>query len=317
MKTFVYDLAKTVKIPNAEKTIAIGIKPVAAPKTTGFHVLTPAQTASLGVDLFSIEHKNGGYQRELKPNQVWKIARQMEADYPMPPILYAILEDGSTQIIDGQHRALGSVAAGRNLWAVAIEADLPTQKRLFSAQSAGINVEKGHLVLIGDGVINRYVNDACRSPEGKHPWAGLVAKRANKHHMSASQMYHLVGTLTLGLSATNSGWEKQNDPRVVEEKWNPINADILGELIAAFGPKAQNKLAHAGTSLRAITNVARRTIFARPDGRARSAEITRWKTHMPKFKFDDNIWALSSTDLTEQLLVAHWNKGGLAADRKA
>lgn len=295
-----YDIAKDYKVTKNgkaskdAKSIVEGIEPATELPSPGYRNLTPEELASLEVPTLEVNGQIDGYQREDKRNHVRQIALALARGEEMPPILVS-LYDGKANVTEGQHRALGGIAANRPVPAVVKHRTLSEQKRLFANQRKAKPVSNDTIVLAANGAFAEYVQDAVTSPD--HAWAEIVGPRRSESKIGPSQMYGLVVTYVARIQRTRR-------EAVSDDRFDRAAADRLAELLLAFGSRKENPMAWRPVAIRAIGLAALKIL--RENGE-QPEDVERWKRQMPLFPFARYMVINRSDELSKEL-IRHWNK---------
>lgn len=275
----------------------LGTKPF--PLAEGFIAeVLPEQLMSLHVPRLEVRgDKIEGYQRPVSRRHVTNIQRTLEQGKEVPPILVSIY-DSKAWLTDGQHRALGAVAARVPIAAVVQKRTMLEQIGLFANQARARRPSSDLLILRGSGPYEEYIQDAVTDPKKQHPWSKLVASKAGDPRRvspttTRRMLYAYVG-LTTNYSPSKS----------VEDRWDENAANELGVLFGIFGNRESNPHAFSSTGAQGIALAAAYAI--RRQG-SDPEDIDRWIRWMPKFPFTNFAYIKSPPELADRLL-AHWNK---------
>lgn len=289
------------KVNTKAPSVTAGLEARPAPTKPGLHLLTPAQVAGLRVEPVRVGREVSGYQRTLIVPHARAIARRLAEGEPMPPILYAVDDERDNgEIVDGQHRAAAAIIASTPIWAVCFEATPEERRRLFANQGKASKVNQNTLLLAGDQPWHAYLKAAVT--DDHHPWYALVTTHGGRDHLSVAQAWRLIRSWVVGITHDGSVSDE-----ILRERWNAARADVLAELLQAFGTKRSNPHAWSAIGLRAIVSTAVLAIDG-PD------TLDRWAARMPSFNFADYRWLRSSAQLSDHLLE-HWNRGLRTANR--
>jgi hypothetical protein len=320
MKRTLYEIGKGIRVDTGDtenpskvvpsgRTVVYGLTPTDPPKRVGYHVLTPEELAGLAISQLEVDRGKGkeGYQRGVNTAHARAIARRLKEGYPMPPILYALPENGeASEVVDGQHRALGALIARMPIHAVAFDLSQEDRARLFAGQRAAKAVDRRTLILNGSGLADEYIQDALTAVE--HPWSELIAEyNGQKDRIPVATAWDLISRYVLGTYSNVNALT----PEFIGAAWDAKYADELADLIIPFGSKETNPAAFDVRALRAITYAAIAIIRRRESA---ASDKRRWVRHMPAFRFQDYPHVRSSAELADHL-VAHWNKR-MAVDKR-
>lgn len=275
-----------------------GLEPDEFPLEEGLVEATPEQLLSLLIPRLEVSAgRISGYQRTVSRSHVSKVRQALEKGRELPPIMVSIY-DRRGWITDGQHRALGAVAARVPLLCVVQRRNMADQIALFSDQSKQRRPSSDILILRGDSPYEEYIQDAVTDPAQKHAWAKLVAARSgDPRKLSPTTMRRMLFAYVAQVNYFNPN-------STIEERWNKDAADELGELIAVFGDRSTNPHAFASTTATALAIAAAYAV--RRQG-SLAEDIERWKRVMPKFPFSSYAYVKRHTEMADRLL-AHWNK---------
>lgn len=314
----VAQLLKGANVPGANPTIdrsrgirtaqvLDGLSPHPFPAREGLHVFTPEELLSLKIDPVSVNGSVTGYQRDLDLTHAKKIAEALVVGKPMPLIHIALDGSGDGWIVDGQHRAVGAIIAREAIEGVVQKLDKEKQATLFYNQRNAKAVDRSVLVLAGQSVWDRYVQEAVS--RNSHPWHPLVsASRKSKTKITPYAMFQLLVRYVGNLEGQAAGLKG----RGLDDRWDLGLADGLAPLISCFGNKQTHPLAFRPGTLQAI-GAAAMWVFRRNDG-GHPDDAERWQKHMPMFPFELWLHVRTQSQMTE-VLLAHWNKR-LAGSRK-
>jgi len=274
----------------------------------GYRIATPEELASLLVPVQEVvDGQIIGFQRPLNVTKARKIAEAIKAGEPMPAIEIA-LHKNAAWANDGQHRAAGAIIARAELPTLARHLDEDEMKALFAGQAKRSTVNPSILVLSATDPFSEYVQDAVTSPNGAHPWSWLVTSAtSSKTRLTPNQMRLMVAAYVTGTMSAGGGGAAME---VLKKPFDRNLADTAATIIGAFGGKEANPAAYRVHTLRASIYAA--IIIVRRHHQDEAAAITRWKNHMPKFRFDR--YMMSNAEELTPVLINHWNKG--LADNK-
>lgn len=278
-------------------TVVDGLKAKRPPVTEGLHTFTPAELLTLRVPKLEVNHAIHGYQRDDDRRHARRIAKSMLEGRRIPEIKVAVDGKGVLWVVDGQHRSMGAVIAGKPLRAVVERLSKEEQAQLFADQRRAKPVDRNVLILAGNGPYERYIQTACT--DNRHPWTEIVS--ANPRSNTRISPYSALGLLTsyvgnaVGTRITSS----------MVERWDESLADELAPLIQCFGNKQTNPPAFRAAALNGIGQTAMH-VFRRNE-HAQSGDHERWVVHMAKFPWERYMHVRTAADFNFHL-VQHWNK---------
>jgi hypothetical protein len=284
-----------------------GLTPVPFPIQEGYFPVTPEQVASLKVPRVEVGDTIKGFQRDKINTHARKIARAMLDGKEMPPLMVSIFPDGQVYVDDGQHRAIASIIARKNVEVVVKKRTVDQARQLFADQGRARSLKSDDVLLTGNSAIELYLQDAVTSDN--HPWSRLVSPYSHSRGMTPTSMVICVGNYVFNSMTNSTNYIVGRD----EKDFNKRQADQLARLIDAFGSRTTNQLAWRSKSLRAITYAAIHVFRRNPD--PRSGDEERWLRHMPTFDFAKYPHLLNREIELSLTLLDHWNKR-LPAERK-
>lgn len=289
--------AERAKLPRALD----GLKPKPAPAREGLLTMTPENLAALRVDVVEVNGSISGYQRDLDIKRARRIADELRAGKPVPPISVALDGRGVMWDVDGQHRAAGAILARVPIHAAVQKMSKAEAKELFLSQQKATRVSRDVLTLAGTDPLATYIQAAILT--NGHPWHGIVsARRDSKTMISPYVAYQLL--LRYVYNVEGQGASTRYTTKTHYERWDVGLADDLAPLIRCFGNKQTNPLAFKTGTVQAIGGAAMH-VFRR--NTTHDGDHERWVLHMPTFRFENYVHVTGQLAKTDWLL-AHWNK---------
>lgn len=291
-------------IPPAGPTMAEGLRAKDPPHRPGVHRLTPAEILGLWVDRYHPDYADGGYQRALDLRRIGtKIVPALRRGKAMPAVIVG-LYDGKPFLVDGQQRAVAHLATKMNLWAVFTEVSRDVARQLYTDQDDGQRVPAAQRILVGNSVVDRYLQAAVGSKPGDNPWANLVSA-VGRADVPIPMAHDLITGYVAGRRVPSGAKQIAEDE--LEAKWDPAIADELAHLLRALGDRKTYKNAFSKNALRGIVSALVRLI-PDEDPRRRRANISRWNKVAKSVRKMDSAETLSRATLVEQYVLLLWNE---------
>lgn len=148
-------------------------KAAAAPKTAAKTAVSTLTSAKIfDADPKKIKIIAGFNVRKVDPAHVESLTKAYLNNKPVPPVLVAVAEDGSLELVDGEHRTLAAIAAKRKLIPVmSFEGTEQERVGIAISSSQGKNLSPderagGYLRLRNDGWTDKDIAEFTGRSEG-------------------------------------------------------------------------------------------------------------------------------------------------------
>jgi hypothetical protein len=290
-------------------SIVDGLTPVPTPRRTGIVELTREQALSIRVERVNFNDATvGGYQRpRTNLKKVWQISDMITRGGYVPKVELG-LDGGFLYAVDGHHRILGHIIAGKPFLADVTPMTYAQRVEAFAVQRFQSKISADNLVLAADDKVSAYVRDAIENPD--NPFHSLIGFTSSATKISPGMGWSIMARYSAKIVGSSisigSHHAFTQSLRSLSNKDVATDCEELARLLACLGSKRANPIAFKPAALGSILDLAVVAIARKPQ--PHEYLVKRWISHMPAFPWKEHAHLAARSGELRAPLVHHWNK---------